>query len=531
VTDAAFQLLGGLGLFLIGMVLLTDGLKSFAGNALRATLLKFTGTPLAAFFSGALVTLAAQSSSATTVTVIGFVSAGLLSFPQALGVVIGASVGTTGTGWLVATLGLKISLGYYALPLAGVGGLLKLLGPGRKAALGMALAGFSLIFMGIDTLQAAMAGVAGAFNLAALPSGGLGGHALAMLLGAALTVVTQSSSAAMATILAALHGGAVNFEQAASLAIGAAIGTTITGAIAALGGTVSAKRTALAHVIFNTVTGLIAMLLLPWFLKLVFWAQDRLGLDPGAMSLAAFHTVFVLFGAALFLPFVNGFARLISRLLPERGPRLTRHLDASLVNTPPVAVEASLRALRETAVVVFEGARDAMAGGTAGAGAQRADRIEETRAALDAIQDFLSKMPAPPDEGPAGLPGRVSQVHAIDHLTRLLARLDPTAPAWNRLRDKRLDEPRRLALSVVESAREWMAGGQPPEGGLEGIEANSAALAGLRRELRPKILQHTSDGGVTPAESLELLDSLHWMDHASYHSWRICHYLGATPDG
>jgi phosphate:Na+ symporter len=160
-TEAIFKLLGGIGLFLLGMVLLTDGLKAFAGEALRRALVRFTGTPLKAFGSGALVTAMVQSSSATTVTVIGFVSAGLLTFPQAVGVVMGASLGTTGTGWIVAVLGLKISLGFYALPLVGLGAFLKLLGRGRMKSLGLALAGFGVIFIGIETLQAGMQGFSG----------------------------------------------------------------------------------------------------------------------------------------------------------------------------------------------------------------------------------------------------------------------------------------------------------------------------------------------------------------------------------
>lgn len=196
----SFALLGGIGLFLLGMVLLTDGLKAFAGDALRDALVRFTGTPVTAFASGTLVTLMVQSSSATTVAVIGFVSAGLLTFPQALGVVFGASLGTTGTGWIVSVLGLKVSLGTYALPIIGVGALLRLLGKSRWRSLGLALAGFGLIFVGIDTLQDGMQGISESLNLAAIPSTGLGGHALAMGIGILLTIVMQSSSAAVAML-------------------------------------------------------------------------------------------------------------------------------------------------------------------------------------------------------------------------------------------------------------------------------------------------------------------------------------------
>src|SRR5690606_12940226 len=136
--DVFFPFAGGLGLFLIGMMLLSEGLVAFAGGSLQRVLVAFTGTPLKAFGSGALITALAQSSTATTVTLIGFVSAGLITFTQAIGVVIGASLGNTATGWIVAGLGLKIKLGFYTLPLIGVGALLKLLTKGRSSDLGRA---------------------------------------------------------------------------------------------------------------------------------------------------------------------------------------------------------------------------------------------------------------------------------------------------------------------------------------------------------------------------------------------------------
>ena len=357
-TALLFKLVGGIGLFLLGMVLLTDGLKAFAGDALRRWLIRFTGTPARAFASGALVTAMVQSSSATTVTVIGFVSAGLLTFPQAVGVVFGASLGTTGTGWIVSVLGLKVSGGFYALPLVGLGAFLKLLAHGRGRSLGLALAGFGLLFIGIETLQDAMRGLSGRFDLARLPASGLWGHLLVMAIGMIMTVIMQSSSAAVATTLTALHAGAINFEQAASLVIGAAVGTTVTGALAAIGGSVPAKRTALAHVSFNLATGCIAVVLLPLFLWAIGLAQRHAGLEAGAMSLAAFHTLFIAVGVAIFLPFVHRFSRAIERLLPDRGPALTRHLDDTVLQTPAVALEATRRALRETAAETFRALRE-----------------------------------------------------------------------------------------------------------------------------------------------------------------------------
>jgi phosphate:Na+ symporter len=523
-TDTVFQLLGGIGLFLLGMVLLTEGLKAFAGEALQHALARFTGTPARAFASGTLVTLLVQSSSATTVTLIGFVSAGLIAFPQAVGVVMGASLGTTGTGWIVSVLGLKVSLGFYALPLVGVGALLRLLGAARWRALGLALAGFGLIFVGIETLQAGMQGLAGAFDLARLPAAGLAAHLAAMGIGVLMTVVMQSSSAAAATTLTALHAGAVNFEQAAALVIGAAVGTTVTGALAAIGGSVPAKRTALAHVLFNLATGLIAIILLPLLLWGLGLGQRYLGLEPGAVSLAAFHTLFIAVGVAIFLPFAVPLARWIERLLPERGPLLTRHLDDTLLEAPPVALEATRRTLTDLALEVV----DLLSSVLAGAGAaDDARRRADAATALDAVQRFFARIPALGDDVPLSR-ARVAQLHAIDHLARLLPRLVPVPAVRNAFAGPPLQEAVASCRQLLGLARAVLRG-KAPEDSRAAIERLAQLITGIRRDARLLLLQQTAAGGRTPAEALALLDAVRWLERVASHVARAGYYL--VPDG
>jgi phosphate:Na+ symporter len=520
-TEMVFQLLGGIGLFLMGMVLLTDGLKAFAGEALRGALVRFTGTPFKAFTSGALVTLLVQSSSATTVTVIGFVSAGLLAFPQAVGVVFGASLGTTGTGWIVSVLGLKVSIGFYALPLVGLGALMKLLAASRWRPLGVALAGFGLIFIGIDTLQQAMQGLADVFNLAALPSSGLTGHVLAMLIGTLMTVIMQSSSAAVATILTALHAGAVNFEQAASLVIGAAVGTTITGALAAIGGTTSAKRTALAHILFNLATGLIAVVMLPLFLLILRQAQELGWLEPGAVSLAAFHTGFIAVGVALFFPFIGRFSRFIERLLPERESGLVRHLDDTLLSVPAVALEATRRALTETACVMMESILDQVEGRhSAAAAARRAD----IKQALLRIGEFFARIPPLTADEPLSHM-RVAQMHAIDHLTRLKPRLKPDPAVSRMLGRDSLGDGVKLTCGILTAAVAGLRGSGGDDWA-DLLRERAATLAGMRRKQRPAVLEQTATGESGPGRTLDMLDAMRWLDRVGYHAWRASHYLG-----
>src|SRR5271167_205400 len=168
--STTISILGGVGLFLLGMTVMTEGLKALAGSSLRTVLSKAAATPLSGAFWGAVVTLLVQSSSATTMTTIGLVSAGLMTFPQGLGLVFGANIGTTGTGWLVAAFGVRISLTAWALPIVFVGALLKVVGRGRLAAAGAAIAGFALILVGLSTLQDGMGGLAEQLHPSDLPT-------------------------------------------------------------------------------------------------------------------------------------------------------------------------------------------------------------------------------------------------------------------------------------------------------------------------------------------------------------------------
>jgi phosphate:Na+ symporter len=523
-VSAFFPLAGGIGLFLLGMALLTEGVKAYAGQTLRRALVRFTGTPAKAFASGALTTSLVQSSSATTVSVIGFVSAGLLGFPQAIGVILGASFGTTATGWLVAGLGLKVSVGLYAMPLVCVGAFLHLLADGKARAFGTALAGFGLIFTGIDHLQEGMRGLSGLLSVADLPGGGFAAHLAALGVGVAMTVAMQSSSAAVATTLTALHAGAIQFEQAASLVVGAAIGTTVTGVIAAIGGTVPAKRTALAHVLFNLATGLIALALLPVLLQIIGLAQRHLGLDGGALSLAAFHTIFIGLGVALFLPLAGRFAALIEAILPDRGPMLTRHLDRSVLRAPAVALEASKRALASVATGALE--LLSLSLGKSSPAPSRLATPAQLREALDRTREFLGQIPAP--TGDVQLSGaRLAQLHAIDHLDRLLSKLEPPPfpPEAGSGSHDLLDEGAHLAAAILERAREGLSGETGAEW-VAAVEALSQELAELRRGSRPRVIEEANRAGIDPVGTLALLDRLRWYDRIAYHTWRTAVHLG-----
>jgi Na/Pi-cotransporter len=332
--STAISVLGGVGLFLLGMTVMTEGLKALAGSALRTVLGKAAATPLRGSFWGAIVTLLVQSSSATTMTTIGLVSAGLLTFPQGLGLVFGANVGTTGTGWLVALVGVRVSLTTAALPMIFIGALVKLLASGRVSGAGAALAGFGLVLFGLTTLQQGMGGLAERLHPADLPvvlSGpdagwwrGMLGVLTLVVVGLVMTALMQSSTAAITVTLSAYFAGAVGLDQACALIIGQNVGTATSSALAAIGASTTAKRLAIAYVLFKLIAAAIALVLFPVVTPLLVRASSKI---DGVTLLAAYHTAYNVVGVVVLLPPIDRFTRLVERILPERGSPLTRYLD------------------------------------------------------------------------------------------------------------------------------------------------------------------------------------------------------------
>jgi len=516
--ETLFTFVGGIGLFLLGMNLLTDGLRGFAADWLRDRLMRFTGTPLKAFLSGAVATVMVQSSSATTVMVIGFVSAGLLTFPQALGIQFGASLGTTGTGWIVAWVGLKMQLGLYTLPLLGVGAFLRLLGRGgRSVAVGNGLVGFSLIFVGIGYMQQSMSAIAAGIDMSLVVAWGWWGYLLAVGLGILLTVLMQSSSAAVATTLTALSAGAIGFEHAAAVVIGAAIGTTVTGVLAAIKANVPARRTAMAHVIFNLATGLIALICLPGFLWVIGWVETTAGWREPATSLAAFHTAFIALGVLAFLPFVQRFAALIEFLVPDQGPKWTRHLDASVRLVPSIAIEATRRALRDTATEIIAALNR---------GLQTRHWLGDAAAfelAIKEIQDYLEKLPVDSDDL-GMIQSRLEQMHAIDHLLRLNTRLRPPYTLQAVLTDRRIGPATAQCQRLLEIAESSLTESLTADGATEMAEL-ADLLKRTRDEQRLLVIQQTALGSRSPAETVQFLDAFRWLDRVAAHAWRSANYL------
>jgi phosphate:Na+ symporter len=352
----AGMLIGGLGLFMLAISMITEGLKSAAGHALRGMLSKWTRSPVHGILSGLTMTAIVQSSSAVTVATIGFVNAGLISMHKSLGVVYGSNIGTTMTGWLVAVVGFKINVETFALPMIGIGMLLRLTGgESKRASFGIALAGFGLFFIGIDVLRDAFEGLVLGIDLNQFSTNSIWGILIYVAVGFLMTVLTQSSSAAIAITLTAASGGVVDLDTAAAMVIGANVGTTSTAAIAVIGATANAKRVAAAHITFNVVTGVVALILLP----VLFWSIQRteelLGWQAlPAVTLALFHTIFNILGVMLMLPMNKRMAQFLDKrfVTQEEIEGRPQYLDKTVAVSPVLAINAlALELSRITAVV------------------------------------------------------------------------------------------------------------------------------------------------------------------------------------
>ena len=335
-----WKFLAGLGIFLFGMHLLEESVKSLSGKTFRRMIRQYTNGTLRAIGSGSLVTAVLQSSSAVSLMVLAFVGAGVLSMENALGVMMGSNIGTTFTAWIVATLGFKTKIESFALPLMGIGGvgLIFLSSYAKLFQSSKLLIGFGLLFLGLDYMKLSVEGLAQSFNLDQISGYGLW---LYLLVGIIITALMQSSSASIAIVLTGLNSQLITFNMGVAMVIGANVGTTITVLLGSIGAVQSKKRVGLSHVIFNVVTAVVAFSSLPalvWCIELFFDINSN-----NVMGLALFHTLFNTLGVVIFLPFVGLLSRILFRLFPEHKAILTLYID----KTPPAVPDAATMALKK----------------------------------------------------------------------------------------------------------------------------------------------------------------------------------------
>ena len=355
----SFELIGGLGIFLLGMKNMSEGMQTVAGSSLRKLINSVTTNRFLATTVGVIVTCLVQSSSITTVMVVGFVNSGLMQLSQAIGVILGANIGTTITGWI-----LVLKIGKYGLPLLGLGAFGYLFSKGdRWRYVAMVFMGIGMVFFGLELMKDACAIIKETPEFEVwfqrFQADSYIGVLQCALAGCVLTMMVQSSSATLGITISLAFQGIISYETAAALVLGENIGTTITALLASLGATTVAKRAAYFHAIFNILGVLWITAIFGWYIGAVqtvvnvdvtemVFANGKETFPNTTPAIAATHTIFNVANTAIFLPFVPVFTRFLTWLVPARTT-VEKHqltdLDVRILETPSLAIEQSRREL------------------------------------------------------------------------------------------------------------------------------------------------------------------------------------------
>ena len=352
-------ILGGIALFLMGMEYMESGFKAFSGGMLEKVLQKFTSNTPKAITTGFVATAVVQSSSLISIIVISFLTAELITLASAIGVIFGSNIGTTATAWLVSMFGLKIKISVYAMPMIVMGIVIPIVLKAKSwKGIASILIGLGVIFLGIGYMKEGFETLKEGINLASYAMDGYAGIFVYILVGTIATIVIQSSSATMAIIITALATGQIEYANALALAIGANLGTTVTAVLGAFKSNENGKRLAVAHFIFNMITGLIAIVFIYQLTDLVDYLSNIVGIDSQnyAMKLALFHTIFNIVGVLVVSPFIKYLVTYLNTLFVQKKIDLgkAKYLEDSIIGIPDVAMSAITKEIRHLYENAFE---------------------------------------------------------------------------------------------------------------------------------------------------------------------------------
>ena len=409
-----FTLLGALGMFLYGMNLMSSGLQKAAGDRLRNFLSAMTSNPFKGVMTGLGITSVIQSSSATTVMVVSFVNAGLLTLAQAISVIMGANIGTTVTAWLVAWLGFKADISILAVPLMAFGFVLSISKKEYRRNISELIIGFSLLFLGLSLMKNSVPDLSKTPEVLSFIQGwqghGFGSVLIFLVFGTVLTLVLQSSSATMALTLIMLNMGWIRFEMACAMVLGENIGTTITANIAAAVGNSSAKRAALAHTVFNVFGVIWALATFPYFLKLIGLITETIFNIPNPASadfqvvvermadgtpvqtdsqtsalygLSMLHTLFNTINTFILIWFIPVIEKIVCAVIKESKNKedeafRLKYISAGPLATPELATEQAIKEIIHFAQI----SRNGLGYVRAAVNESDSDKFEELRAKL-----------------------------------------------------------------------------------------------------------------------------------------------------
>lgn len=528
--EMLFMFFGGLGIFLFGIKSMGDGLQKSAGNRLRDILDKYTTNPFLGVLAGIIVTVLIQSSSGTTVITVGLVSAGFMTLRQAIGVIMGANIGTTVTAFIIG-----FDVGAYALPMIAVGAVFLFFFKKEKFQhLGQVVFGLGALFYGLELMGDGMRPLRSSEYFIDLTQSMSENPFLGVIVGTVFTVLVQSSSATIGILQELYAGGSIELDAALPVLFGDNIGTTITAILASIGASVAARRTAAAHVIFNLIGTVIFLVILPLFTQYIFWITDLLAIES-KMQIAFAHGTFNVANTFIQFWFIGAIAWMVTKLVPGEDSIVdtkAQHLDPIFIQqSPSIAVEqAKYEVIRmgDFAKLGLDEARNYMATGDK-KHAEKSAHIEEALNSLNAkITDYLVKLAA------VDLTEQESQehktlMHAIndierigDHVENIIELIDyktATRVTLSEDAQKELTEMYDLTRATLEKSLQTLASGDMNEA--RQVIEMEAKLDMLERQFRKNHVVRLNTGECDGQAGMFFVDMLSNLERIGDHAMNI----------
>ncbi|MBN1500456.1 MAG: Na/Pi cotransporter family protein [Spirochaetes bacterium] len=553
--NTAITIFGGLGLFLFGMKIMSESLQRTAGDNMRKVLSKTTDNRFKGVLTGFTITSIIQSSSATTVMVVSFVSAGLLTLQQSIGIILGANIGTTITGWLVALLGFKVKITLFALPAIGIGLFISFINSDKIKGIGDIFVGFGLLFLGLDIMSGAVSSLRGSDLVMNIMSTYKADTVLGTLgtiaVGSLVTMVIQSSSATMAMTMTLTVYGIIDFYTACALILGENIGTTITANLAAISASKTAKRSALVHFIFN-LSGVIwvFMIFKSLFIPIVDLVipGDPFTVTENSKSilgdhLAMFHTLFNVCNTIIFLPFVNILAKIATKLITgddlDEMPHL-KYISSTMVSTPSINInQARLEAKRmsEICIEMFLILPEILTNPDKKLG-KKVKKIQKFEATLDLLEKEISeflvkitqeKISIDQSQQISALLHSINEFERIgDHCERLLILIRRKYDKKLEFGDKAIKSIMELTDNISDFLKLLSNNIENPKNILPDAEVYENRINEIRDEMRKNHIKRLNEQKCTVNTGLLFIDMLTSYEKIGDHAFNIAESISGT---
>ncbi|WP_455661784.1 Na/Pi cotransporter family protein [Pradoshia sp.] len=539
VQEMIFQFLGGLGVFLFGIKFMGDGLQKSAGDRLRDLLDKYTTNPLMGILTGVLVTILIQSSSGTTVITVGLVSAGFMTLRQAIGVIMGANIGTTVTAFIIG-----IDVGAYALPIIFVGAILLFFFKNQRINnMGQVIFGFGFLFFGLEMMSSGMKPLRSFEWFLDLTVNLSENSFLGLIVGTVFTLIVQSSSATIGILQGLFGEGLIDLNGALPVLFGDNIGTTITAVLASIGASVTAKRAASVHVLFNLIGATVFMILLVPYTALISWFQTTLGLNP-EMTIAFAHGTFNVTNTLIMFPFIGVYAWVVTKLIPGEDTAIEfkpKHLDPILMESAPAIAlgQAKQEILRMGGFAVngLEESKNYLLTNNK-TSLNTATQIEEALNNLDhRITDYLVKVSA------NSLSEHESDEHSIlmhtindierigDHFENILELVEYQLSNKVSITEEAMSDLEEMFTVAIKAVKEALdAFKNMDKEAAHKVVEHERTLDKMERKLRKQHVLRLNNGSCTPQAGLVFVDILSNLERIGDHSKNIAETLIGEQD-